>query len=182
MSSTTLNEPGWFVLLVRKISRAKWDGKSGALQGLEEGEISADAVTADLRIHGNALSFWQCNIDENSKIEDAVLAIASAGDHLDKIDVVWLMDSELRKDGLALKSSDGRTPVKDLVRKHVDVCKLDYVRLGKIVKRMHFAVQNNQCRRFTKLQAKMLLKSAVLEGRIELAKLSERIRNEIGVG
>ena len=43
-------------VLARKISRAKWE----ATKDLGDGEIQADAVSADLRTMGNTLSFWRC--------------------------------------------------------------------------------------------------------------------------
>jgi len=167
------------VLLVRKISRAKWDSNFNIQRGLAKGEISADAVTSDLRTQSNALSFWQCSTDSSNSIEDAVLAITAAGDRLDKLDIVWLADSELRSDGHSLKNTEGRTPVRDLVRMHVDICKLDYVRLGKIVERVHHSVQDGRWRRFTKLEIKKLLASAIIRGRIVPEHLGEGIRNEI---
>lgn len=79
------------MFLARKITRAKWD--TG--QGLSAGEISADAVTSDLRTKENTLSFWNCRTETNGDVEDAVLAIAAAGDRLDRLDVVWLAYDEL---------------------------------------------------------------------------------------
>ena len=54
-----------------------------------------------------------------------MLAIAAAGDRLDKLDVVWLPDNELRADGHTLKDTEGRTPVADLTKQHVDICEID---------------------------------------------------------
>ena len=76
------------MFLARKITRAKWDPK----EELSKGEISADALTCDLRTRGNALSFWQCGNGAEAEIEEAALAIAGAGDRIDKIDLVWLSD------------------------------------------------------------------------------------------
>ncbi len=167
------------MLLVRKISRAKWDSEFNIQRGLAKGEISADAVTSDLRTQNNTLSFWQCNADKSTSIEDAVLAIAAAGDRLDKLDIVWLPESELRSDGHFLKNTEGRTPVSDLVGMHVDICKLDYIRLGKIVERVHNAVEDNHWRRFKKLEVKKLLASAIIHGRILPENLREGIRKEV---
>ena len=114
------------MFVVRKASRVKWSVRPG----LADGEISADAVTGDLRTQGGALSFWRCHTAASSDIEEAVLAIAAAGDHVDKLDVVWLANEQLQTDGLSLKDTQGRTPAVDLATRHVDVCRLDYVRLG----------------------------------------------------
>ncbi len=74
------------MFLARKITRAKWKTR----EELSAGEISADAVTADLKTQGNALSFWQCHTATNSDVEEAALAIAAARDRVARLDVVWL--------------------------------------------------------------------------------------------
>ena len=116
------------MFLARKIARAKWAAKDG----LSESEIPADAVTADLKTQQNSLSFWRCPSDEKHDIEEAVLAIAAAGDRVDRLDIVWIADEELQADGQSLKDTAGRTPVTDMVAMHVDVSRLDYVRLGNV--------------------------------------------------
>ena len=120
------------MFLIRKVTRAKWDPNSE----LSVGEISADAVTRDLRTQRNSLSFWRCRMETNGDVKDVALAIAAARDQVDTIDIVWLAEDELRTDGQRLRNSEGRTPVTELVGLHVDVYRLDYVRLGQIAGRI----------------------------------------------
>ena len=167
------------MFLARKIARAKWDATRNSERGLAEGEISADAVTADLRTQGDTLSFWQCYTEANGDVEDVVLAIAAASDRLDKLDIVWLAVEDLQEDGHTLKDSAGRTPVADIVKRHVDICKLDYVRLGKVAQRVAGAIQRKRCRRFTKGRVKELLSTAVGQGRINPKDLADSLREEI---
>ena len=154
------------MFLARKIARAKWDAKRNIERGLEEGEISSDAVTGDLRTQKDTLSFWRCRTGSEDDIRDAALAIAAAGERLDKLDIVWLVDSELQADGHTLKDTEGRTPVADLSKRHVDICKLDYIRLGKVAQRVVAAIEDQRCRRLTKARVKGLLVTAVQQGRI----------------
>ena len=167
------------MFLARKIARVKWDAARNSARGLAEGEISADAVTADLRTRDDTLSFWQCATDANDEVEDAVLAIAAAGERLDRLDVVWLAVEDLQEDGHTLRDSAGRTPVADLVERHVDICKLDYVRLGKVAQRVDGAIRHERCRRFTKGRVKELLSTAVGQGRINPEALADSLRGEI---
>ena len=169
------------MFLARKIARAKWDAKRNIERGLEDGEISADAVTGDLRTQKDTLSFWRCRTGANDDIEDAVLAIAAAGERLDKLDIVWLADNELQADGHTLKDTEGRTPVADLSEKHVDICKLDYVRLGKVAQRVAAAIEEQRFRRLTKARVRGLLVAAVQQGRIIPDQLADRLRAEIGL-
>lgn len=163
------------MFLARKIARAKWTPKPD----WSEGEISADAVTGDLRTHNNSLSFWRCHTETNGDVEEAVLAIAAARDRIDKLDIVWLVDDDLRADGQTLRNSDGRTPIKDLTDKHVDVCKLDYIRLGKVACRVVTAIEDNRWCRLRRTHVKELLLRAIEEGRVELDALAASIQDEI---
>ena len=166
--------------LARKIGRAKWDAARNLARGLADGEISADAVTADLRTREDKLSFWRCRTGEIDEIEDAALAIAAGADRLDKLDMVWLSDFELQDDGLALMDTEGETPVTDLVRRHVDICKLDHSRLGKVARHVIMAIEDERFCRITKNRVKQLLANTVENGRITPEELGEGLRAEIG--
>lgn len=168
------------MFLIRKITRAKWDGMRNAQRGLAKGEISADAVTVDLRTRRDTLSFWRCPTENDSDIEDAALAIAAAGEQLDKLDIVWLRDNELQTDGQTLKNTHGRTPIADLAERHVDICQLDYVRLGKVAVRIVAAIEGDRCYRLKKARVKELLVAAIQQGRIAPNQLKESLRSDIG--
>ena len=148
------------MFLARKISRAKWE----ANRVLSAGEISADAITGDLRTQDNSLSFWRCGIGDKTKLEEVALAIAAGRDSVDKLDIVWLADNDLRDDGQILRNIEGRTPVAELAKLHVDVCALDYVRLGKVAHRVVTALEEKRYLRLTKLRVKKLLTVAVGQG------------------
>lgn len=164
------------MFLARKITRAKW------LQGprLGRGEIGADAVTADLRTSGNALSFWRCDSGVENQVERVALAMAAAGNRIDKLDVVWIAEGDLAADGQSWEATDGRTPVAELRNRHVDLQRLDYVRLGNVARRVAAAIASEWCLRFSRRRVKMLLVAAVQRGDLDLADLAERVRDEVG--
>ena len=165
------------MFLARKISLAKWSKKGE----LAEGEIPADAVTADLRTQGNALSFWRCGDGERVEVEEAALAIAAACDSVDKVDIVWLASAELQDDGQTLQDTKGRTPVLELAELHVDVCRLDYIRLGRIAKCLVTALKKEHYLRLRKARVRNLLAEAVEQGRIDPKDLEKRVREELGL-
>lgn len=169
------------MFLARKIARAKWDVKRNVQRGLEEGEISADAVTGDLRTQKDTLSFWRCRTGSDDDIKDAALAIAASGERLDKLDIVWLADDELQADGQILRDTEGRTPVAGFAERHVDICQLDYVRLGKVAQRVVAAIEEQRWRRLTKARVKGLLAAAVQQRRINPDELADRLQAEIGL-
>ena len=166
------------MFLARKISRAKWKPD----RNLAAGEIQADAVTADLRTTGNELSFWRCDTGGTKEIEDAILAIASSGEHVETIDVVWIPIEDLEAAGLTLKCSDGRTPVRRLRERHVDVEKLDLVRLGKIADRVVIAIGRDRTYRLTKARVTKLLMAAIDRGDLEIADLEKKVQDEVRRG
>ena len=146
------------MFLARKITRSKWEDR----QDIGDDEISADAVTADLRTHGKTLSFWRCGDGKKHEVEDVVLAMASAGQRLDKIEVVWVADKVLRDAAdQRLKSTNGRTPVADLVNQHVDLHGLDYGRLGATAKCIVAALAKDQYRVLSKKKVKNILIKAI---------------------
>ena len=169
------------MFLVRKIARAKWDPTRNAERGLADGEISADAVTADLRTQGGTLSFWPSSSEASGDPEDAVLAIAAASQRLDKIEVVCLAVEDLQADGHTLRDNPGLTPVADLVERHVDICQLDYVRLGKVAQRVVEAIRLERYRLFIKNNVKKLLLTAIEQERIDPDELVEGLRKDLGL-
>ena len=141
------------MFLARKISLAKWSKKQKKGE-LAEDEIPADAVTADLRTQDNKLSFWRCDTKETTEVNKAALAIAAAYDRVDKIAVVWLAADKLRADGQTLEDSKGRTPVRELAELHMDVCRLDYMRLGKVAQCIFTALKEGQYLQLRKARVK----------------------------
>ena len=163
------------MFLVRKISRAKWNPE----EGLSAEEIPADAVTVDLRTKDNSLSFWECKSDSRENIEEVALAIAAAGDHVERLDLVWIADEKFQEDGQMREYSEGRTPLEDFAKQHVDVYRLDYVRLGKIASRIATTIKAGNHLRLTKGSLTRLLATAVKQGRIDLDRLEDRIKAEV---
>ena len=163
------------MFLARKITQAKWRPK----EGFGEGEIAADAVTVDLKTQDNSLSFWRCPTETTKDLEKAVLAIAATRNRVEKLEIVWLINDDLQNDCQTLENTEGDTPVSELKELHVDVCRLDYVRLGKVASRIATALENCRWRRITKGRVRNLLVEAVNQKRVELADLHESIQREV---
>ncbi len=163
------------MFLARKITRAKWNPK----QGLSAGEIPADGVTVDLRTGGNKLSFWQCGSGTPNEVEEAALALATTRDYVDRLDIVWISDGDFSADGLDWIKTKGDTPVADLINLHVDLVRLDYVRLGKVAHRIAAAIEAGRYERLDKGRVESLITNAVIEGRVELDHLKEKVRRDV---
>ena len=146
---------------------------------LSAGEIAADAVTSDLRTGRNALSFWRCGNAAEAEVERVALTMAAAGDRIDRLDLVWIEEEHLAADGQAWQQTDGRTPVEESRSLHVDVIRLDYVRLGSVARRVANAIAGERCVRYTRGRVKKLLVDAVGRGDVALADLADRIGDEV---
>ena len=163
------------MFIARMITCTKWEPK----QGLPPRKISADAVTGDLRTKNNTLSFWRCQSGTEDDFNDAALAIAAGRNRVDRVEIIWIDDQDLETDEQTLKDTKGRTPVADLVERHVDVCELDYERLGKVAYRIVSALDKNQLLKLPRKRVKRLLVAAVSEGRVDIEALDEKVRTEV---
>lgn len=165
-------------LLARKVSPGKWRDTGG----LGDGAIQADAVTADLRTQNNELSFWKVTSDADAELHEAVLALATAGDRLDKIDIAWVKRDTVEEAELTILESpdSAATPVESLKVRHVDVAKLDHVRLGKVALLIHRAVHANNVRRFMRAKVLDVVVAAVRGRRVAVEDLQEgELRDEV---
>ena len=163
------------MFLARKITRAKW----GDRQDIPVGELAADAVTADLRTQNNTLSFWRCGSASREDIGEAVLALVAGSERLDKVELVWVAEDDLRSDGLSLSQTEGRTPVRSLVDQHVDVERLDLDGLGKVAQRILSALHRGCCRRVGKAKVKGILEAAIKAKRLQRDELQPKVASEV---
>lgn len=165
------------MFLARKITLKKWENSitSRLLY------TAADAITADLRTSNNRLSLWQCReIDKSSQdIIDTVLAMGSAADQINKMDIVLLADEELRKDSQVIEYSPAETPVVDLSIQHADLCEMNYRLLGRLAYRINDAVRDERCFRFSKEEVVKILRDANQNERLNTARLSDRIKRTV---
>lgn len=166
------------MFLARKVTRAKWDRR----EGLQEGEVAADAVTTDLRTHDNKLSFWRCGSGSAGEIRSAALALAAGLERLEKVELVWIAASDLVQDGLDLSNSPGRTPIEDLAERHVDVGQLDYSRLGKVAVLVSSALGEDRHRRLARQAVRELLAGAIRDGRLQPEDLRPKLASELDGG
>lgn len=162
-------------LLVRKIDRAKWeqtDIRNGA-------DVSADAITGDLRTTANTLTVWE--IESLDDLEEAVLAIVSAGTHLESIDVVAIRADALVASVAELEYPAGQefTPVDDLNRTHRNLAHLSYLKLGTVARSVVDVLGQDGVRRYTEGNLKGILKAAISKGRLNPDRLSEFIKRKL---
>lgn len=162
--------------LVRKVVVTKWDPKPG----FADHEISADAITADLRTNCNKLSFWKCESTAERELHKVILALMATAKEADRIDVVWVASKDFNEDGIVLEASDGDTPVASLQKLHIDAVLLDYSRLGKVAYRIVDSIRKRQQHySLPKKEVVQVLREAVDQGLVSIEALSEKMRLQI---
>ncbi len=162
-------------LLVRKIALGKWM-QQDILNGRSP---SADAITGCMRTSGNTLSVW--SINSESELNDAILAIASGGDHLDTIDIVVLGRNSVENLGLSIEAVPGQTPYKSFVERHCDVCELDYDALGIMSKEIIGSIKDKRHKKITRGELKRLIQADVESGKIRREDLADSVRKKISI-
>jgi hypothetical protein len=161
-------------MLVRKIDKAKW------MKGDNIKEPpTADAITGCLRTKGNTLSVWRIN--NETELEEAVLAIVSGQDRLETIDVVILDDDYFVKCKISTEETKGLTPVADLRDTHIDLCSLDFYTIGMVAEHIIESIKKDNLKRFTKAKLTEIIKNAIAKNRLELDDLKEGIQKKLAL-
>ncbi len=160
-------------LLVRKIDKGKW------LQTdiFNDEDVSADAITNCMKTTNNTLSTW--HIENESELDNAVLAIISNHQHMDTIDVVWLNKENLHEQGISFKHTIGVTPVKSWSSRHVDIVDLNYRSLGRIASCVVKSFKETRVKRYTRGMLRKILKDAIESGHVDAGSLSPSLISKL---
>lgn len=160
-------------LVVRKINRNRWP------QNNEDNvfEIASDAITNCLKSSKNTLSVWE--IDDENKLDEAVLALSANFQHLESIDVIILDGKDLIKANVNFRHTKGITPVKDLEHKHIDLCDLNYFSIGIIAEHIAQRIVCNKIKRYNVSDLKRIIKDAIATNRLRIEDLNESVAKKL---
>lgn len=159
-------------LFIRKINRNKWIQNDTVPDN-----VPADAITSCMRTQHNTLSVWE--VPDENKIDEAVLAIVSAGHHLETIDIVQMDREHLEENKIDCVQTEGHTPVEDLVNTHIDLSNLAYTELGIIAYHIADKLRQGKVERYTKGRLKGILNDAIQKKRLETTDLEETISEKL---
>jgi hypothetical protein len=121
---------------LRKVQyKTNWDPRGEFSKYLPHGEAPADALR-DLSTRENALSVWEID-DQGENLERVLAAIASCGDHIQKIDYVIVDSKHLDDLALAREKKTGDTHDQHANETwHFDLINLSASDLGRLANRM----------------------------------------------
>lgn len=106
----------WPPYAARKVRLAKWQRAADS----GDATLIADAIRSDLTDASDILSFWGCD-GTPSSTDRAIIAIASASEHLESTAVIWVPAADLAAITDGLTPTIGRTPYAALADSHLDV-------------------------------------------------------------
>ena len=160
--------------LVRKISRAKW--QEVADDGFDNPfDVSLHTITSDLKSSQNTLSVWEVETENSDSLRNAILAITSAGDRLDTIDIIWINKDAIIAKGISCVYTPGDTRIESLVETHIDLSGLNYYSLGLVAESIIETIDSNRIQRYRRAQLKEIINNAINEGVCSRSDFDERI-------
>lgn len=155
--------------------KAKWE--QSKLDPLEE--ISSDAITGCLRTQNETLSLWK--IEDEAMISDAIIALASNREIIQKLDYLIIPDSEISEFNLELREQLGESPYHDFNKNHLDIINLNYYKLGVVSNMIRKIINSDKGRitRVNEVEIEKLLCSAIEENKINIEDLSESLAEKL---
>lgn len=122
---------------VRKISKSKWPDEEVLDKQTDEAILpllKADALTSCLRTSQDELSLWTVENTNEEEIEKAILALITNSrlERLDRIQVVYFDEDNVKQLGLTLKKSPGDTVISTYTNLHQDMIELNFEKMGKV--------------------------------------------------
>lgn len=159
-------------LLLRAIKKSRWH-KTG-MPWLTQGDIQADPL-GDLVTGSNTLSVWLVQ-DDRSNLNEVILALGTSRDNLSHLDYTIFDTSLLEHISIKLEVNEGKTPYDKANRWHRDLVELT---ANKIVRLAEYLLNNAQIVRIPEKTMLGLIKDAVNNRQIDIAKLKPSINNKL---
>jgi hypothetical protein len=162
-------------LVLRLIRQPRWDSP-GKYDWLAEGDIPADPLADFANTSENCLSVWLVD-DDKKELDDVVAALAASREKADKLDYVLFTESHLKLTGIEVSATRGSTPDEHVNGRHRDLSHLSAAKVLALTTRVWN--ENLELRRIDESRVVQLVAAAVRRGRISLAKLRPKLRDDV---
>lgn len=163
-------------MYLRMISKkAKWEENRNKCIG----DLSSDIITNCLRTSNDTLSLWY--LDDNSEIDEAIIALASNRDLLQKIDYLIIPDEYIKKYSLSLEWENGNSPYERFNNQHWNIVNLNYSKLG-VVSEMILDIINSGSGKIERVyedEVAEKLHVAIRAGNLKMGRLSEKLQEKL---
>lgn len=139
---------------------------------------TGDILFSELKTEKNTLSIWGFNDD--SEIDDLVVAIALSRRHIQKLVYVIMDDEKISKLGIPLVPERGDADGminEEILNKHVNLEKIDFWRLGYVADYLCDLVKDdNSHKTVTEKTLFALIKNCVNAGTVVVDQMSDAMR------
>lgn len=171
---------------VRKISKSKWPDEEVLDKQTDEAILpllKADALTSCLRTSQDELSLWTVENTNEEEIEKAILALITNSrlERLDRIQVVYFDEDNVKQLGLTLKKSPGDTVISTYTNLHQDMIELNFEKMGKVSALITSALRDKRIKSIMKKKLTALLTRAIESGLVEQKKLHMLLQHKLGL-
>jgi hypothetical protein len=169
---------------VRKISKSKWPDEEVLDKQTDEAILpllKADALTSCLRTSQDELSLW--TVENKEEIEKAILALITNSrlERLDRIQVVYFDEDNVKQLGLTLKKSPGDTVISTYTNLHQDMIELNFEKMGKVSALITSALRDKRIKKYNEKKLTALLTRAIESGLVEQKKLHMLLQHKLGL-
>lgn len=170
--------------LLRKIARPKWENSQVCPGSLDD--IQADAITSCLRTSGNTLSVWssETNNWENIKVKETLAALFSTLDGPNRIDVMFLPESDLNENKIKIVETIGMSPANESINdRHRDLSDLTYASIGVVASIILNTIIKNDgnTKRYNAKQVQAIVKEHYDQGKLDALQLSDRWKKKLEI-
>ncbi len=171
---------------VRKISKSKWPDEEVLDKQTDEAILpllKADALTSCLRTSQDELSLWTVENTNEEEIEKAILALITNSrlERLDRIQVVYFDEDNVKQLGLTLKKSPGDTVISTYTNLHQDMIELNFEKMGKVSALITSALRDKRIKKKKEKKLTALLTRAIESGLVEQKKLHMLLQHKLGL-
>ena len=171
---------------VRKISKSKWPDEEVLDKQTDEAILpllKADALTSCLRTSQDELSLWTVENTNEEEIEKAILALITNSrlERLDRIQVVYFDEDNVKQLGLTLKKSPGDTVISTYTNLHKDMIELNIQKMGKVSALITSALRDKRIKKYNEKKLTALLTRAIESGLVEQKKLHMLLQHKLGL-
>ena len=139
---------------------------------------TGDILLSDLKTTKNTLSLWKFEDDQEKN--DLIVAMAMSRQHIQKLVYVEMDDAGINKRGIPLEDELGNADGivdENILRKHVNMTKIDFWRLGYVAEYLCDLVKKDGCHDFvTERQLYQMIKDRANNGTIDVDQMNDSLR------
>jgi len=178
-------EDQFFNEIVQKIGRVQTDTYKRELRKIsvkqnQPDNIPLENLRSDLKCEDGRVSFWICD-GNGEKKDQVVLALMTSPNatNIDAFELVLIPIEEINENSLGIDETAGNTVIDGLRDRHRDVIIRNDLDLEKLAQIIMTSIGKDNPSTYKKMTIKAILDSAIQDGRLDIDKLHEKLRDKL---